>query len=130
MGTIRPHRDEWLCSPSTQTDDHRSDMRTCVPSAGFVETPVRAGFSFVSAWKRNFFTNAPTVRPTSSSPRCLPGHTLGPCPKPHRSPPLHAIGGTPSLLRFVQPNAVSREQMELVIGVRIAFKPSSPAGFD
>src|SRR5262245_16875738 len=63
-------------------DDSRNSNSAAAPSAGFVETPALAAFSECVALNRNTFTNAPTTRATSNCPKCLPGQTRGPWPKP------------------------------------------------
>ena len=59
-----------------------SSKLTNTPSAGLVDTPAFASVSLPTAVNLKIFTAAPTTRPTSSSPRNLPGQKRGPCPNP------------------------------------------------
>ena len=81
-----PHK---LLSPlafSTPRTSHHSaflsSRSTSTPSAGLVETPALAPVSSLTALNLKILTRAPTTRPTSRSPRDLPGQKRGPCPKP------------------------------------------------
>lgn len=70
-------------SPRISIPHHpRRSIFKSTPSAGFVDTAARTGFSAFTALKRKSFTNAPTTSSTSSCPRCLAGQNRGPWPKP------------------------------------------------